>query len=859
MKKTLQDQYLLIKEGKGHKGVFIKEAKRQFPGLIRNAATFTEVANVLKTKNLINENVIGLEPINQLEPSKKESYEVAFENFLAEAKKKKEEDEKAELKKPSKQVEEDAEKNFDYEDKKNPDNLIFDQMMKGYYTEMKDPKNEDKTMEQLKAIVIKNLEKNPIYYTEKGQFGVKDLGYTMDAPGLGEPKEPKGKYKSSGYGNLNENKLLKEALNKDLKDFGSDVKKFLESKGLKVKLGQGDTRSLYDPIGKNDNLSAIQLQNPDLHIIVNDSKIDVLEDIIKRYNLKTLQSLRQTGGWDDDPKKKAQAKGEIYLTKELKRSRKGKTFELVVSRFDPSSVFVPSNNKEPINEEDQIRKVVRSIINEELEDEFYQKQQDLDNMTFDQEKEAHRQAQEYSTEGITQHVNYDGIGYFVSDEFSEDTIATYENGRMINADALKEGYDDRGGRLELDEEPINEKQYTPQQKTDIIDAYGKDKTDENMREIVKLIGSGEIDKDYVVFRLEDKWGYKGGKEQFTTTMKQISLEEAQIREAIRSMINEELEEILQINPVSGGGGRRFIPTNYLLPDSLISKLNLSNPGPNAPAYDESTQIPHIKVFSRDGEAAIYISDLFYVALKGVTRGRSTRAQNVAKATLQKIQDNFTEKDWPAIRALLKKFAYDKLSNIPVKGEIRPYHEIMFPEGYSLKVVDNGVMIDLPPYKPDTLPESKIRKVIKESIEKELAQINKEAEYEVLDSKLEKITDLIDRRKSRLAKLDEDEDIKALTDKKKVKQFEKEIKTLEKAKFKIEKVLAKKAKSAPKKKEMIDEDEPLEEFTKSAEDAKELETTIGNLKPEIEDLKTSIDSLEEDDSLEENNTYGYRYV
>ena len=60
MKKTLQDQYLLIKEGKGHKDVFIKEAKQQFPGLIRNSATYTEVANVLKTKNIINENVIGL-------------------------------------------------------------------------------------------------------------------------------------------------------------------------------------------------------------------------------------------------------------------------------------------------------------------------------------------------------------------------------------------------------------------------------------------------------------------------------------------------------------------------------------------------------------------------------------------------------------------------------------------------------------------------------------------------------------------------------------------------------------------------------------------------------------------------------
>jgi len=210
MRKTLQDQYLLIKEGKGHKDVFIKEAKRQFPGLIRNSATYTEVANVLKTKNIINENVVGIGPINSITPSKKESYEVAFENFLAEAKKEYFDDEKAEVKKPSKQVEEDAEKNFDYEDKKNPDNLIFDQIMKGYYTEMKDPKNENKTMEQLKAIVIKNLEKNPTYYTEKGQFGVKDLGYTMDAPGLGKPKEPKGKYKSSGYGNLNEGQTLSE-------------------------------------------------------------------------------------------------------------------------------------------------------------------------------------------------------------------------------------------------------------------------------------------------------------------------------------------------------------------------------------------------------------------------------------------------------------------------------------------------------------------------------------------------------------------------------------------------------------------------------------------------------------------------
>jgi len=204
MKRTLQDQYLLIKEGKGHKDVFMKEAKTQFPGLIRNAATFNEIATVLKDKNIINENIVGLEPINQLPGTKKESFETAFENFLKEAKDTYFEDEKAEVKKTSKQVEDDLSHNFDRADKSNPDNMIFDQIMKGYYTEMKDPKNADKTMEQLKAIVLKNLEKNPIYYTEKGQFGVKDLGYTTEAPGLGTPKEPKGKYASSGYGNLNE-------------------------------------------------------------------------------------------------------------------------------------------------------------------------------------------------------------------------------------------------------------------------------------------------------------------------------------------------------------------------------------------------------------------------------------------------------------------------------------------------------------------------------------------------------------------------------------------------------------------------------------------------------------------------------
>ena len=59
-------------------------------------------------------------------------------------------------------------------------------------------------MQQLKDIVLKNLAKDPIYYTKDGQFGVKGLGYETEVPGLGTPKEAKGKYKSSGYGDLNE-------------------------------------------------------------------------------------------------------------------------------------------------------------------------------------------------------------------------------------------------------------------------------------------------------------------------------------------------------------------------------------------------------------------------------------------------------------------------------------------------------------------------------------------------------------------------------------------------------------------------------------------------------------------------------
>ena len=49
---------------------------------------------------------------------------------------------------------------FDYKDEKNIDNLYGEAFLQGYYTEMKDPKNVDKTVDELKEIVAKNLAKD---------------------------------------------------------------------------------------------------------------------------------------------------------------------------------------------------------------------------------------------------------------------------------------------------------------------------------------------------------------------------------------------------------------------------------------------------------------------------------------------------------------------------------------------------------------------------------------------------------------------------------------------------------------------------------------------------------------------------
>jgi len=203
--KTLQEQYNLIKEGKGDKAHFLKTALRQFPNMLSPINTFEDTVTILKNRSIISENTWGV-----VTTGKKQDWHSIFNENMTALKEEKEA--KAEEKETTKEVTDMATRGYDYKDEKNYDNVFGQEFLQGYYTEMKDPKNADKHVDELRAIVAKNLAKDINHYVKDGQFGTKGVGYTTEAPGLGKPKEPKGKFKSSGYGDIPKSKDLKESV-----------------------------------------------------------------------------------------------------------------------------------------------------------------------------------------------------------------------------------------------------------------------------------------------------------------------------------------------------------------------------------------------------------------------------------------------------------------------------------------------------------------------------------------------------------------------------------------------------------------------------------------------------------------------
>jgi len=194
--KTLQEQYNLIKKGKGHKGVFLKEAKSRYPHMISNVLTYDQVVTILKQRSVINEGQMAGGVVGKVD-TKPDWFKIFDENIL-EAKK------------------EDLNKNsYDYEDTKNIDNLNGEEFKLGINFEMTKvaelltSQNMGEYLDKSREIVAKNLAKNPLYYIENAAFGQEGIGYTGDSIGL-TPTEIKGKEKASGYGDATKKVLSTE-------------------------------------------------------------------------------------------------------------------------------------------------------------------------------------------------------------------------------------------------------------------------------------------------------------------------------------------------------------------------------------------------------------------------------------------------------------------------------------------------------------------------------------------------------------------------------------------------------------------------------------------------------------------------
>ena len=182
--KTLQEQYSLIKEGKGHKDVFLKEAKSRYPNLISNVLTYDQVTTILEQRSVINEHMLGGVVSNL---GKKPDWFSIFDENVNEAK-------------------EDLNKNsYNYENTKNINNLNGEEFQLGINFEMTKvaelltSQNMGEYLDKARKTVTKNLSTNPLYYIENAAFGQDKIGYTEDLPGL-KPTEIKGKEKASGYG-----------------------------------------------------------------------------------------------------------------------------------------------------------------------------------------------------------------------------------------------------------------------------------------------------------------------------------------------------------------------------------------------------------------------------------------------------------------------------------------------------------------------------------------------------------------------------------------------------------------------------------------------------------------------------------
>ena len=306
--KTLQEQYNQIKKGKGSKEIFLKEVKSKYPNLVRNAAGFNEASSVLINRSIIAENIhVGTGS------NKKPDWFKLFDKNMDLIS---EEEAKAIEKKTTKEVTDlqAPTKGYDYKDDKMLNNVSGEQFRQGYFTELTDVANKDKTKEELIDLVIKNVGKNPLYYVEEAQFGIKGIGYTEEAPALGKGKMVKDPGVGGGYGaetkkdfpegevgtgylEIKENKNTTNMISLlDLYESSPLGEKELPKKKVK-KVKKETTDSKLAEIEKNGRIATLELQINALDEIIegkNDrismvTEDDSLSELVDKKKMKEMQ------------------------------------------------------------------------------------------------------------------------------------------------------------------------------------------------------------------------------------------------------------------------------------------------------------------------------------------------------------------------------------------------------------------------------------------------------------------------------------------------------------------------------------------------------------------------------------------
>jgi len=103
------------------------------------------------------------------------------------------------------------------------------------------------------------------------------------------------------------------------------------------------------------------------------------------------------------------------------------------------------------------------------------------------------------------------------------------------------------------------------------------------------------------------------------------------------------------------------------------------------------------------------------------------------------------------------------------------------------------------------PKPKARKPKKESLDNDLAEIDKQSQIVALEAKLDKMDEVIEGKMSRINMVSEDENLSELVDKNKMKAMQKEVKILEKRKAKMEKMYEKMCGKTYQREEIVDEE------------------------------------------------------